>query len=85
MPKNQYISTTEAAKTLGISRIAVFKRIQQGKLKAVKNGRNFVIDKNEVKSPALGLMSPAVGREIEAAIAKTVQDYGETLKLLGSQ
>ncbi|MBI5733958.1 MAG: helix-turn-helix domain-containing protein [Candidatus Kerfeldbacteria bacterium] len=82
---NNYISTTEAAKMLNISRIAVFRKIKNGQLKAQKVGRNYVIDKDE-----LGVL---VGRSlgannkklIEAAVKKTVQEYGETLKLLGQE
>lgn len=46
--EDKYISTTEAAKELGISRISVFRNIQTGKLKAVKVGRNFIIQAQEV-------------------------------------
>ncbi|MBI2450811.1 MAG: helix-turn-helix domain-containing protein [Parcubacteria group bacterium] len=38
------LSTTEAAKILGISRVAVFKKNRSGEIRARKVGRNFVID-----------------------------------------
>jgi len=40
---NQYISTTETAKKLGISRIAVFNRIKSGKLEAIRVGKNYAV------------------------------------------
>ena len=46
-PKNYY-TTTELAKILGISRVAVFKRIKNGSIKARKVGRNFVIYKADI-------------------------------------
>ena len=37
----KYISATETAKILGISRTAVFNKIQNGDIKAQKVGRNY--------------------------------------------
>ncbi len=45
---NEYFSVPQYAKLLGISRIAVFKRIQKGTIKAYKVGRSFVIAREEV-------------------------------------
>ena len=47
MPKN-FFSTTEAAKIVGISRIAIFKKIKNGSLPATQVGRNFIIDKKDL-------------------------------------
>jgi len=43
----KYFSTAEVAQMLGISRIAVFKKIKSGKLAAMKVGRGFVIEKKD--------------------------------------
>ncbi len=43
----KYFSTAEVAEMLGISRIAVFKKIKSGKLKAMQVGRGYVIAKND--------------------------------------
>ncbi len=45
-----FYSTAELAEVLGISRIAVFKRIKSGSIKAQKMGRNFVIFKKDIGS-----------------------------------
>jgi excisionase family DNA binding protein len=82
MQDKQYISTTEAAKILKISRVTVFKKIKRGQIKASKIGRNFVIDRNELSHSG----GPLLQKEkylIEQAVGKTVKEYGETLKLLG--
>jgi len=45
---NKLYSTPEVAKILGISRIAVFKKIKSGKLEAVKVGKGYIISKDEL-------------------------------------
>ncbi len=45
---DKFYSTPEVAKILGISRIAVFKKIKSGKLKAVKVGKGYVISKEDL-------------------------------------
>jgi excisionase family DNA binding protein len=84
MKNKNFLSTSELAKILGISRIAVFKRIKSGQIKAVKKGRNFYINKKDLG----GILGQELTRkqraEIEKAVKKTVKEYGETLKLLGT-
>lgn len=45
-----FMSIPEYAKTLGISRIAVFKQVKRGKIKAIRIGRNWAIpvDKSQI-------------------------------------
>lgn len=83
--EQQFISTPELAKLLGISRIAVFKRIKAGKIKAVKAGRNFIIDKKNVPEILGKSLNERDKREIDKAIKKTIEEYGETLRLLGKE
>ncbi len=40
-----YISSTEAAKILKVSSVTIFNMIQDGRIKAIKVGRNYIIDK----------------------------------------
>lgn len=44
MAAKQLLSTTEAAKILGISRIAVFKKIRQGRMAATMFGGSYAIN-----------------------------------------
>lgn len=80
--KKRYLSTTEVAKILGISREAVFKKIQKGQLPAIKIGRNYAIDPAD-----LGLKDSKLTEErkkrIEDAVKKIFKEYGEALKKLG--
>jgi excisionase family DNA binding protein len=80
-----FLSTSEAAKLLGISRIAVFKKIKSGAIKAKKVGRNFVIAKEELPDILGETLTPRKKQLIEAAVKKTVEEYGETLRLLGQE
>ena len=82
---NKYISTTEAAKKLGISRIAVFNRIQTGKLEATKIGRNYAIPESALPQAEQQTTNKKTFLEIDKAVQKTVKEYGETLKLLGKE
>lgn len=83
MAEKQLLSTTEVAKILGVSRIAVFKKIKSGKIKAQKVGRNFVINKKELPQILGTVLSREKKNAIHAAVRKTVREYGEALKLLG--
>lgn len=80
-----FLSTTEIAKLLSISRVAVFKKIKSGEIKAKKIGRNFVIDKKDIPSLLNQTLSQNKKNLIEEAVKKTVREYGETLKLLGQE
>ena len=84
MENKRLMSTAELAKILGISRIAVFKKIKKGQIKAIKVGRNYAISYKDV--PALsGKTSKEKKHIIEQAVKKTVSEYGEVLRLLGRE
>ena len=84
MEKN-LLSTTEVAKLLGISRIAVFKQIKTGKIKAKKVGRNFVIERKDLPFLLEEVLSDIKKRQIEESVRKTIREYGEAIKLLGAE
>ncbi len=83
MKKNQYYSVAELAKILGISRIAVFKKIKNNQIKAIKIGRNFAIPQKAVAAILGETLTLQQKRTIDRAVKKTIAEYGETLKLLG--
>ncbi|MFZ5365109.1 MAG: helix-turn-helix domain-containing protein [Patescibacteria group bacterium] len=80
-----FYSVSELADLLGISRIAVFKKIQKGQIKAFKIGRNYVIPKKELGAVLGVVLSEKDKAMIDKAIMKTIKEYGETLKLLGAE
>ncbi|MBU4274608.1 excisionase family DNA-binding protein [Patescibacteria group bacterium] len=83
MKNKEFLSTAELAKILGISRVAVFKKIKKGKIKAMKVGRSFIIRKKNLTGILPMGISDEGKREIDAAVKKTVKEYGQTLKMLG--
>jgi len=80
-----FFSTSEVAKTLKVSRIAIHKKIMNGQIKAFKIGRNYVVPREEV----LKLLGVVIGdeskREIDEAIKKAVHEYGDVFKRLGKE
>ncbi|MFH0804889.1 MAG: helix-turn-helix domain-containing protein [Patescibacteria group bacterium] len=85
MKKQEFYSTTEAAKLLGVSRITVFNWIGKRKLVAKKIGRNYIIPAR-VLAPYLQqqVLSEEAKATIDDAVKRTVKEYGETLKLLAN-
>ena len=81
----KFLSTGEVAQILGISRIAVFKKIKSGQIKAKKIGRNFVIDKSDLPNILGTVLGDTQKKEISEAVRKTVREYGDALKLLGKE
>ena len=82
--KTYLIGTSEAAKLLGISRVAVFKKIKKGEIEAVKVGRNYVIDRRSL-GDIYQDMTPAARKKITRIADKVVRDYGDVLKRLGRE
>ena len=79
------LSTIEVAKILGISRVAIFKKIKSGEIRTRKIGRNFVIDRKELPDILNTVLSEDKKHEIEQSVNKTIKEYGKTLKLLGKE
>lgn len=82
--KKQY-TVKEIAEILGISRIAVFKKIKNRQMKAKMVGKTYIIEANELKDFLAKGSGNNIKREIEKGVAKVVKEYGETLKLLGKE
>ncbi|MBU1159777.1 helix-turn-helix domain-containing protein [Patescibacteria group bacterium] len=79
------LTSSEVAKILGISRVAVFKKIKSGQIKAIKIGRNFVIEDNDLMEILGKSLSEKDKKNIEESVKKTIKEYGETLRLLGKE
>lgn len=81
---NKFITTAELANLLGISRIGVFKKIQNGEIKAIKKGRNYAINIADV-SGLSDRLSANDKKTISQAVDKAMHEYGETLRLLARE
>ncbi len=84
MKDKRFFSTTELAKILGISRIAVYKKIKKGEITAIRVGRNFVIDKKDLGNILGKELTEKEKKEIEEAVKRVVKEYRETLRLLST-
>lgn len=85
MERNKYITIPQLAEILGLSRIAVFKKVKKGEIKAIKIGRNYAIPKKFIANIMGKTLNNEEKREIEKAVKKTVREYGEVLTLLGRE
>ena len=85
MNKNEYITIPELAKLLGISRIAVYKKVKNGEINVIKIGRIHAIPKEYISGILGKEVSERGKKEIDKAIQKTIREYGETLRLLGGE
>lgn len=89
MGKQDYFSLADVARQMGISRIAVYKKVKAGKIPAVKIGRSFAVPGSFIEKNSARIMGQPLGakekRGIEAAVKRTVKEYGEVLKRLGSE
>jgi len=83
--KQQFLSTTQLASLLGISRVSVFRKIKNGEIKAIRVGRNYAIDKKYLPELEDRALSQQEKKIIDMAVKKTVREYGETLRLLGKE
>ena len=81
----KFITVSQLAEILGISRVAVFKKIKNGQIAATKFGRTYAIPAEYIASLSGKTLSAEDRQRIDRAVVKTVKEYGETLKLLGRE
>jgi excisionase family DNA binding protein len=85
MENNKYITIPQMAKILGMSRIAVYKKVKKGDIDAIKIGRNFAIPKKSVANILGKDLRDKDKKEIDKAVKKTLEEYGGVLKRLGRE
>jgi len=81
----QFLTTGELAHILGISRIAVFKKIKSGQIKAVKEGRQYFVPQAKLPEILGHEVSDKQKKDIRTAVDKVIKEYGTTLKLLAKE
>lgn len=81
----EYITIKKMAEILGVSRIAVYKRVKAGKIKATLTGNTYLIPQEEAAFITGEELQVADKKEIDSAVKKTVEEYGAVLKLLGKE
>lgn len=83
--QKEFLTTSEIATILGVSRIAVFKKIKSGKIKAKKYGRNYLIRREDLPAILGKEISAEEKEDIGEAVDKVLDEYGTTLKLLAKE
>lgn len=78
-------STSEVAKILHLSRIEIFRKIKAGKIKAEKVGRNYVIPHESVADVLGENLGDHKKEEIDKAINRALEEYGDVFKRLGRE
>ena len=80
-----YVTIPQLANLLGVSRIAVYRRVKKGEIPATRIGAMYVISDTTLES-ILGRKTSKVSRnQIETAVREAVKEYGEVLKKLGKE
>ena len=82
---DKYLTTSQLAEILGISRVAVHKKIKSGEIKATKIGNIYIIPKSYVSVIFGQTVSTQRKKIITKAIKKAVKEYGEVLIRLGNE
>ena len=85
MEIKEFISIKTLADILGISRIAVFNKIKKGEIVAQKVGRSYIIPLKSLSITLGHTISEDQKKKIKEAVRKTVDEYGDVLKLLGKE
>jgi excisionase family DNA binding protein len=85
MSKDDFLSTTQAGKLLGISRIAVFKKIRSGELPAVRHGHRYLITPNSLNFYR-GLILPEDKEDWCRWVAEKIsKDFRVSLEKIGNK
>jgi excisionase family DNA binding protein len=85
MSIERYLTIPELAKLLGVSRIAIYHRVKKGEIPATKIGRTYVITDEAIANVLGKGTTRARKKQIDAAVRKIVEEYGEVLKQLGRE
>ena len=72
-PNRDYISTAEAAKVLGVSRVTVWNKIEQRKLWATKIGETYMIKRSDLARVAGSLILRRDQKKPEHEILKNLK------------
>lgn len=85
MPPKEFITIPELARLLGVSRITVYNRVKKGQIPATRVGRIYVITDRTTREILGRRLSARARKQIDAAVRRAVEEYGEVLKRLGRE
>jgi excisionase family DNA binding protein len=79
------LTIPQLAEILGISRIALYKKVKSGKVPAKKIGRDYIITDRTVNEILGKSLSESKKRQIDQTVRKIVRQYGPLLEKLGAE
>lgn len=82
---SKYLTVSEVARRLGLTRMAIHKRIKNRQITAEKIGNRYLIPEEEFRGLVAQELTDKIKVEIEKGVARVVKEYGETLRLLGKE
>ncbi|MBN1270109.1 MAG: helix-turn-helix domain-containing protein [Kiritimatiellae bacterium] len=83
--EKKFVTIPELAALLGVSRITIYNRVKKGQIPATKVGKTYIITDKTVADVLGGKLTDRGKARIDAAVRKTVREYGELLKKLGRE
>ncbi len=81
----EFLTTSELAAIIGVSRVTIYKRIKKGDIDAIRIGRNYVVPKHYVSEVYKRKITATRKKLIEKAVRKVVKEYGDVLIKLGQE
>jgi len=85
----KYITVAQLAKILKITRQSVHKKIKKGQIQVIRIGKTYAIPEDFIKNNVFDIkghpLSEDEKKNIERAVKKTLEEYGEVLRLLGKE
>ena len=82
MAATKFLTIPQLAARLGLSRVAVYKKVKQGQIKAEKVGRVYAISAGEANSVISGKATAADRKFLRKTVRKAVRQYGPVLEWL---
>ena len=76
------MTVPQLAARLGLSRIAVYKKVVNGRIKAEKVGRAYIVPAREAEAVLSGQPTAHDKRVLRATVGRIVREYGPVLKRL---
>ncbi len=83
--QNTMITIPELANDLGISRVAVYRKVISGQIPATRVGRCYVISSDTAKALSQQAITQTDLDWIDSAVEKVVKEYGIVFKWLSAE
>lgn len=87
LQSREYVTIPQLAALLGISRIAVYKKVKKGLIEASRIGRNYAIATDYIRKNIADIKTALLEEHeldsIDQTMKKAMSEYGEVFKALG--